>query len=278
MTIVQETLPTPVRLALLGETAARLGRMVGLPVGFAVLSVIVWELLCRYARISPALLPPPSAVWQVLAGNPQILMQQAIPTTIEIVVSFAIASGVGVLLAIGITFSAAIREAIYPNIVMFQVIPKIALAPLFIVWLGVGSGSCITVGVFIAFFPIVVSTATGLVSAKPDVLQLCRSLTASEWQMFRLARFPYAMPYIFAGMKVGVTMAMIGVIVGEFITAQAGLGYIIMFASSAGETATVLAAIVVLCAIGLVLYGLVGSGELLVKRWYGGEMPTSGAI
>ncbi|HTQ33417.1 MAG TPA: ABC transporter permease [Stellaceae bacterium] len=278
MAVVQDTIFTPTRLSGVSETAARLGRTVGLPVAFAILSLIAWEILCRVAKISPDLLPRPSAVWDVLKGNPQILIDQAIPTTIEILASFAIATVVGVLLAIGITFSAAIREALYPNIVMFQVIPKIALAPLFIVWLGVGSDSCITVGVFIAFFPMVVSTATGLVSAKPDVLQLCRSLTATEWQIFRLARFPYAMPYIFAGMKVGVTMAMIGVIVGEFITAQAGLGYIIMFASSAGETATVLAAIAVLCAIGLVLYGLVGLGELIVKRWYGGELPASGVI
>jgi NitT/TauT family transport system permease protein len=111
---------------------------------------------------------------------------------------------------------------------MFQLIPKIARAPLFVVWLGVGGRSCVVVAIFIAFFPVVVSTATGRVSAKPEVLQLSRSLTANEWQMFRLARFPYAMPFVFAGMKVGVTMAMIGVIVGEFITAQAGLGYIII--------------------------------------------------
>jgi NitT/TauT family transport system permease protein len=279
MAIVQDTAATPARFAAAAEGAAwRYGRTIGLPLGFAVLSLIAWEILCRAAKISPELLPPPSAVWDVLAGNPAILMEQAVPTTIEIVVSFAIATAVGVLLAIAITFSAAVREALYPNIVMFQVIPKIALAPLFVVWLGVGSRSCIVVGVFIAFFPVVVSTATGLVSAKPDVLQLCRSLTASEWQMFRLARFPYAMPFVFAGMKVGVTMAMIGVIVGEFITAQAGLGYIIMFASSAGETATVLAAIVVLCGIGLVLFGLVALGELAVQRWYGGEMPVGGVI
>jgi NitT/TauT family transport system permease protein len=271
---VSASFPRPI----IGDAAWRLGRTVGLPLGFAILSVAAWELLCRVAKISPELLPPPSAVWEVLVGNPAILIEQAIPTTIELFASFAIATAVGVLLAIAITFSAVVREALYPNIVVFQVIPKIALAPLFIVWLGVGGRSIITVGVFIAFFPIVVSTATGLVSAKPDVLQLCRSLTASEWQMFRLARFPYAMPYLFAGMKVGVTMAMIGVVVGEFITAQAGLGYIIMFASSAGETATVLAAIVVLCGLGLVLYGLVALGELLVARWYGGELPTSGVI
>ena len=278
MAAVQDAADIALPRAILTQDLWRLVRTAGMPFGFAILSVVGWEAFCRVAKVSPELLPPPSAVWEVLVGNPAILIEQAMPTTIELVASFGIATVVGVLLAVAITFSTAVREALYPNIVMFQVIPKIALAPLFIVWLGVGGRSIVTVGVFIAFFPIVVSTATGLVSAKPDVLQLCRSLTASEWQMFCLARFPYAMPYLFAGMKVGVTMAMIGVVVGEFITAQAGLGYIIMFASSAGETATVLAAIVVLCGLGLVLYGLVGLGELLVARWYGGALPTSDVI
>ena len=279
MAVLQEAAATPVRLA--GSDLDgwwRIGRSVLLPLGFAVLVTVAWEVLCRSARISPLLLPPPSAVWTVLSDNSEILFQHALPTTIETVVSFGLATVLGVALAVAITFSAWVREALYPNIVMFQLIPKIALAPLFIVWLGVGSRSCIVVAIFIAFFPVVVSTATGLVSAKPEVLLLCRSLTASEWQMFRLARFPYAMPFVFAGMKVGVTMAMIGVIVGEFITAQAGLGYIIMFASSAGETATVLAAIVLLCGIGLALFGLVALGELVLQRWYGGEMPVGGVI
>ena len=249
-----------------------------LPVGFAVLAIAGWEILCRSARISPLLLPAPLAVWSLLSGNWGILVQQAVPTTLETIVSFVVATCCGVALAVAITFSAWVREALYPNILMFQVIPKIALAPLFIVWLGVGSQSCVMFGIFIAFFPVVVSTATGLVSAKPEILQLCRSLTASEWQIFRVARFPYAMPFIFVGMKVAVTMAMIGVIVGEFVTAQAGLGYIIMFASSAGETATVLAAIVLLYGIGLVLFGIVALGELAMRRWYGGEMPVGGVI
>jgi len=279
MSVLQEATPTPVRLG--GSEPGgwqRIGRSVLLPLGFAILVTIAWEVLCRVMRISPVLLPPPSAVWGVLSENSEILLQHALPTAIETVVSFGLATLLGAALAVAITFSAWIREALYPNIVMFQLIPKIALAPLFIVWLGVGSKSCITVAIFIAFFPVVVSTATGLVSAKPEVLLLCRSLTASEWQMFRLARFPYAMPFVFAGMKVGVTMAMIGVIVGEFITAQAGLGYIIMFASSAGETATVLAAIALLCGIGLALFGLVALGELALQRWYGGEMPVGGVI
>jgi NitT/TauT family transport system permease protein len=255
-----------------------LGRLVLLPLLFALTVFVAWELFCRASRVSPLLLPPPSAVWSVLSENWGILFQQSVPTTLETITSFAVATLLGVALAVAITFSAWVREALYPNIVLFQLIPKIALAPLFIVWLGVGSRSCIVIAIFLAFFPVVISTATGLVSAKPEVIQLCRSLTASEWQMFRLARFPYAMPFVFAGMKVAVTMAMIGVIVGEFITAQTGLGYIIMFASSAGETATVLAAIVLLCGIGLALFSLVALGEIAVQHWYGGEMPVGGVI
>jgi NitT/TauT family transport system permease protein len=275
MAVAQEI----VRVGIPGaEWRRRVGRGVGLPLGFAVLTTIAWEIMCRVTGISPVILPPPSAVWEVLSQNYPILLEQAAPTTYEILISFGIATAFGIALAIAVTFSAWVREAIYPHIVVFQLIPKIALAPLFIVWLGVGSSSTIVIAVFITFFPIVVSTMTGLVSAKPEILQLCRSLTASEWQMFRLARFPYAMPYIFAGMKVGITMAMIGVIVGEFITAQKGLGYIIMFTSAAGETATVLAAIVMLCLIGLVLYGLVVLGEIAIKRWYGGQMPVSGVV
>lgn len=277
MAILQETSGRPVPFGASGWQY-RLGRLVLLPLGCALTVLMAWEFFCRASRISPALLPPPSAVWSVLSNNWEILFQQSVPTTLETIISFVVATLLGVALAVAITFSAWVREALYPNIVMFQLIPKIALAPLFIVWLGVGSKSCIIVAIFIAFFPVVISTATGLVSAKPEVLQLCRSLTASEWQMFRLARFPYAMPFVLAGMKVGVTMAMIGVIVGEFITAQAGLGYIIMFASSAGETATVLAAIVLLCVIGLVLFGLVAIGEMAVQRWYGGEIPVGGVI
>jgi NitT/TauT family transport system permease protein len=262
----------------LAPVSGRFGRSVVLPLGLAVLVIVAWQVLCERMEIPPILLPPPSAVWQVLQNNYAILLGQAMPTASESILSFAIASTLGVALAVSLTFSVLVREALYPNIVMFQLIPKIALAPLFIVWLGVGEKTATVVAVFIAFFPVVVSSATGLVSAKPETLQLCRSLAASEWQVFRMVRFPYAMPFIFAGMKVGVTMAMIGVVVGEFITAQQGLGYIIMFAAGAGETATVLAAIALLCAIGLALYGIVELAERAVRHWYGGQMPVGGVI
>jgi NitT/TauT family transport system permease protein len=250
-------------------------RLVLLPVGFAVAAIALWQILCQALHIPQILLPPPFAVWTVLRDNYAILFGETLPTLSESTSSFALASVLGVGLAVSLTFSAWVREAFYPSIIMFQLIPKIALAPLFIVWLGVGETTTTVVAVFIAFFPIVVSTATGLVSAKPEMLRLCESLTASEWQVFRMVRFPYALPHIFAGMKVGVTMAMIGVVVGEFITAQHGLGYIIMFAAGAGETATVLAAILLLCIIGLGLYGIVGLTELLVLRLYAGDKTGS---
>ncbi|MCU0946208.1 MAG: ABC transporter permease subunit, partial [Rubritepida sp.] len=139
----------------------------------------------------------------------------------------------------------------------------------FIVWLGIGSESRLAFSMFIAFFPVVIATLTGLNATPPDMLRLCRALTAKPWQVFLSVRFPYALPHIFAGLKIAVTFAIIGVVVGEFITAQAGLGYMILFASSQAETALILASIVMLCAVGLVLYGLVAGLEKLVLRRFG---------
>src|SRR6202008_3510993 len=169
-----------------GEALAngRVLRLVVLPVGFALAVIAMWQILCHALHIPAVLLPPPSDVWTVLRDNYVILFDEALPTLNESIASFIIASVLGIALAVSLTFSAWVREALYPNIIVFQLIPKIALAPLFIVWLGVGETTSIVVAVFIAFFPIVVSSAIGLVSAKPEMLRLCQSLTASEWQAF----------------------------------------------------------------------------------------------
>ena len=188
----------------------------------------------------------------------------------ETILGFILAVVLGVMLAVLLTYSPAWRAALYPNLVFFQLIPKVALAPLFIIWLGIGIESRLFFALFISFFPIVISMATGLAEVDASLLRLCRSLTATEWQVFVNVRFPYSLPFLFSGMKIGITMAMIGVIVGEFITAQAGLGYLIVFATSRAETAVIIAAISVLCVLGLALYGLVVLGELAMRRWYYG--------
>ncbi|EWY37198.1 hypothetical protein N825_20945 [Skermanella stibiiresistens SB22] len=241
-------------------------RRVALPLAFVICVFAAWEVAVRISGVSSMIIVPPSAIFAVLSQHHAILMQHAIPTLAETVAGFSLASLLGITLGTLIASSERMRQAIYPNMVLFQVIPKVALAPLFIVWLGIGTPSRLAFAVFIAFFPVAVSTAAGLAGTSPAALRLCRSLTATGLQTFVNVRFPYAVPYIFAGLKVGVTMSVIGIVVGEFVTAQAGLGYIIMFASSAAETALALAAVFLLCLVGVILYGVVTLLEIAVMR------------
>jgi NitT/TauT family transport system permease protein len=136
------------------------------------------------------------------------------------------------------------------------------------VWQGVGSPSRITFSIFICFFPILVATSAGLQSLDPNMLRLCRSLRMSDWQVLMRVRFPTSLPFIFSGVKVAVTLAVIGIVVGEFIASQAGLGYLILMASSRQQTDLALACIAALCAVGLLLYGLVILAEKAVMKLY----------
>ena len=262
-------------LALMLAIFWRLGRRVLLPLALALFVLGVWEWGVRVAHVSTLLIVPPSAIWETLVRAWPILLQQAEPTVVETVLGFGLAALVGMALGAFMILSRRVQQALQPHIILFQLIPKVALAPLFIIWLGVGPASRLTFALFLAFFPMVVATSAGLLSADRNAVRLCTSLTATPLQTFLAVRLPYAVPHIFAGLKISVTMAMIGVIVGEFVTAQQGLGYIIMFASSAGETALVFAAIALLCVIGLVLYGAVELAEWLVRRRLGVSITTT---
>jgi NitT/TauT family transport system permease protein len=252
----------------LGGSGARGARAVALPLGLAMLVLASWQIIVMAAKIPPVILPAPIAIGQYIVSRFDILMTHAVPTTLESLAAFVLAAMLGVALAILISYSTVAREALYPNLVFFQLIPKIALAPLFIIWLGIGPQSRIAFGVFIAFFPVVIATTAGLTSVDKSMLRLCRSLTATEWQVFTHVRFPAALPHIFSGMKIAITLAIIGVIIGEFITAQAGLGYLIVFATARADTEVSMAAIVVLCVCGLLLYGLVALAERIANRIY----------
>ena len=247
-------------------------RGIALPVMLAGAVVLLWEIAVRASNVPAVILPAPSAIALIIFEKFEILMRHAIPTVLESAGGFLIASVLGVAIAILLSYSRLAREALYPNLVFFQLIPKIALAPLFIIWLGIGSESRLAFSVFISFFPVVIATTAGFASVDRNMVRLCRSLTASEWQIFRSVRFPTALPYIFSGMKIAMTLAIIGVIIGEFITAQQGLGYLIVFATARADTVVAMAAIVVLCGGGLLLYGLVAAAEWLTSRAYG--VPT----
>jgi NitT/TauT family transport system permease protein len=239
-----------------------------LPIVTAFVFLLAWQAISVFGHISPAILPPPTMVLGQLVENFPLIMRDTYPTTIETLVAFLISIPLGIVLAALIVYSTLAQQALYPNIVFFQLIPKIALAPLFIVWLGIGPSARITFSVFICFFPILIATAAGLRSVETNMLRLCRSLRMSEWQILMRIRFPTSAPYIFSGMKVSVTLAIIGVVVGEFIASEQGLGYLILFASSREQTDLALACIAVLCVVGLLLYGLVVLAEKAVMSIY----------
>jgi NitT/TauT family transport system permease protein len=262
----------PVRLAP-AESALRqlLSRQLPafiLPIATALIFLLAWQALAVFGHISPAILPSPTMVLGQLVENFPLIMQDTYPTTIETLVAFLISIPLGIALAALMVYSELAQQSLYPNIVFFQLIPKIALAPLFIVWLGIGPSARITFSVFICFFPILIATAAGLRSVETNMLRLCRAMRMTDWQVLMRVRFPTSAPHIFSGMKVSVTLAIIGVVVGEFIASEQGLGYLILFASSREQTDLALACIAVLCVVGLLLYGLVILAEKVILSLY----------
>ena len=262
----------PARVAARGAQIApnlRRLRPIILPVATAAAVLAIWQVTVAALHIPAVILPAPSEIGGELVRQLPVLLHHAVPTTLDTLMAFSLATVLGVGLAIAITYSPFLRDTFYPNLVVFQLAPKIALAPLFVVWLGIGSGSRVVFAAFVSFFPIVISAAVGFANTEAATLRLCRSLTASEWQSFLMVRFPFALPAIFSGMKIAMTMAVIGVIIGEFISAKAGLGFYVLYASSRMETAVIFAALFVLCVVGLALFGAVALAEELVRRSYG---------
>ena len=251
-------------------------RKVVAPIVFVALLLVVWEAWLRVHPVSAAVIVPPSAIFSTIYDSFPLLMTHTWSTFTEIIIAFLLSSAVGLALGTLITITKWTQQAFYPNLVFFQLIPKAAVAPLFVLWLGFGLSSLVTFAVFMSFFPIALATATGLENTRPDAIRLCQSLTASRWQVFTRVRLPFALPHIFAGLKIGMTMSMIGVIIGEFITAQQGLGYVILFASSAGASAPLYAALFLLALLGVGLYTCVLLAERLAQRWYGAPFTSEG--
>jgi NitT/TauT family transport system permease protein len=261
--------PRRAAVAAAGLANLRRARPVILPIATAGIVLVAWQIVCLAWRIPPVILPPPSQIAVDLWQKFPLLMQQAVPTTLDALISFFISTALGVGLAIALTYSPFVRDTLYPNLVLFQLIPKVALAPLFVVWLGISSESRIAFSVFLSFFPVVIAAVVGFAGTDTSTLRLCRSLTASNWQSFMLVRFPFALPAIFSGMKIAMTLAVIGVIIGEFISAKAGLGFYILYASSRMDTGAIFAALFVLCIIGAALFGAVALAERYVRQHYG---------
>jgi NitT/TauT family transport system permease protein len=226
-------------------------------------ALLLWEGLSWLLKPPEYVLPAPSRIFQELASKPEIYFGNGLYTLLNTLAAFALSVAIGVGLAIAIVYSKIVEKTIYTLLVAINGVPKVALAPLFVLWLGTGDASKIGIAFFIAIFAIVVDAVLGFRSVPTEMLDLARALRGNELKILLKIRFPNALPSLFAGMKVGASLALVGVIVGEFVAAKRGLGYVILIAQGTFETPAMFAAIFVLALLGtLLFYGL----ELLERR------------
>ena len=216
--------------------------------------LLAWEYGTRAAAIPGWLLPAPSAIWAMALDWRGELAKNALVTLRETVLGFLLALGLSVPLAVVISFSAIARRVLYPILLGLQSVPKVALAPLVTLWFGVGEWPKIVIVVLVCFFPILVNVIAGFEAAPRAMLDLMRGMRASPWVTFRRLRLPVALPYLFTGCKVAITFAVIGAVIGEFVAAQDGLGYLILMASAQSQTPLAFAAILVLTFMSIALF------------------------
>jgi len=226
----------------------------------------VWEGVVRYFQVPVYLIPAPSLIVSKLVAAYPLFLQETLHSVIAIIIGFALAVLVGIPAATLMIYSAWFRRSIYPILLTAQVLPKVALAPLFIVWFGFGLLPKVLMTFLISFFPIVIDTLTGLNSVRPESLMLVRSMGGSRWQAFWKIRLPTALPSIFGGFKVAITFAVVGTIVAEFVGSDHGLGYMLVLARGNLDTVTVFAAILWLIAIGFLFYFAVEVAERICIR------------
>jgi NitT/TauT family transport system permease protein len=237
------------------------------PAVFLVACLLVWWLVTANGWIKPYLIPSPGAVIGEFQKDGPLLARASAITLGETVLGFVISVAVGLVFAVAIVYSRGVERTLYPLLLAAQVVPKIAIAPLFVVWLGFGLAPKVLVAVLLAFFPVVISSVAGLRAVDPELLDLAATMGANPWDSFAKIRFPAAMPHIFAGLKVAVTFAVVGAVVGEFVGANAGLGYLVESSNGNLDTPLLFAGLIAMSVIGIVLFAVLEVVERLVVPW-----------
>ncbi|WP_336715469.1 ABC transporter permease [Arthrobacter sp. USHLN218] len=256
----------------------RIGRLLSeswRPASFVALLGFLWWLSTSQGWVAPFILPSPQDTWNVAVSNASYLSQHTWVTTIETVIGFAIAFIVGELVAVMMIYSKSVEKTMYPLILFAQVIPKIAIAPLFVVWLGFGIEPKILVAVLMAFFPIVISGMAGLKSVDPEILELTSTMGANPFKTFMKVRFPASLPQLFSGLKVAATLAVTGAVVGEFVGANEGLGFVILQANGNIDTAMLFAALIIMSVLGVLLFALIQILEWFLIPWHSSRRTRS---
>ncbi|GGF22731.1 ABC transporter permease [Subtercola lobariae] len=231
-----------------------------------VVLVLLWQVIVMVTNQPQTTLPSPIAVAQSIAKNASLLWSGVLVTAREIVIGFALAVVIGNLIAVLLSLSRFAERLLYPTLVLLNTVPKVAIAPLIIIWFGFGPTTNAILTLVIAIFPVIVNTTLGLQSCGDDYLRLGKAMGGNGLRLFFKIRVPFAMPSILAGTKLAMTFGTTGAVVGELLAGQAGLGYVSQFSAGQLDTPLTFAAIVVLSALGLVLFYLVVIAEYFILR------------
>jgi NitT/TauT family transport system permease protein len=254
---------------------ARLGRLLRPLIGI-IAFLALWEALVRLLHIKAYVLPAPSVIAGNVVTNWAGLLHAALFTLQPMILGFLVAVVAGVLIALAIAFSRPVQTVAYPLLVFLQIVPKIAVAPLFIIWFGFGLTPKVLLVFLLSFFPIVVAAITAFRSIEPEIIELVRSTGAPRLRVFRMVQLPHALPALFGGFKVAAALAATAAVVAEFVASDRGLGYLLMEYNGNLDTAGSFAAIFILSALGLLLYGAVELVEGWAVPWHVSRRRASG--
>ncbi len=248
-------------------------RMGALLLAFGLL--LVWEVAVRVLGVKEYLLPPPTKIWLEFSKRMPTVMDGAWVTTQEILGGYLMAVLVSIPFALAVTYSRFMENAVYPVVVFLQIVPKIAIAPLFIIWFGFGYTPKLLIVFLLSFFPIVVSSIAGFKAVDPEIADFARTTGASGWKLFAKIRLPQALPDIFTGMKVGAALSATAAIVAEFVASDRGLGYLLLQYNGNLDTPMVFAVIFLLSFIGLAVYYTVEFIERITIPWHTSQNPLN---
>ncbi|MCU0804238.1 MAG: ABC transporter permease [Burkholderiales bacterium] len=241
------------------------------PIWLIVVLLVLWDLAIRLFKIPPYLIPAPQKVVEALQNEWPRLVKESTVTTWATLGGFGLSILFGIPMALLIAYSRTVESFVYPLLVFSQSVPKIAIAPLFVVWFGFGIIPKVIAAFLLGFFPIVVSTVMGFKSVEPEMIDLARSMKASRLQTFMRISLPHAMPAIFSGLKVSVTLAVVGAVVGEFVGSNSGIGYVLQIANGNFDLPLMFAALVVLSMIGVVLFVAIDLLERVMIPWHASQ-------
>lgn len=238
------------------------------PIAFAFVVLVLWEVFVFVTSISALLLPAPTQIVVALVDNTGLFARNAVVTLGEILIGFTLGASVGIVLGILLSYSRIFERSVYPWLVASQMVPIIAVAPILVVWFGFTLVPKVLVVALISFFPVVVNTVDGLQSVDRQMINLMRTFGASQVRIMRTVRIPWAMPFVFSGLRIAMALAVVGAVFGEWVGSSSGLGYLMLAFNNQLATTDLFAAVIVLSTMGIALFFLVGGVERLVIPWH----------